>query len=70
MSNIATSINVNNVSLRNHVRIKYQDAIKDDKGKATGRWKDVPTVAMLAPHETLDVCLGEGRRAVVEWVPT
>lgn len=71
MANISTSVTIMNPALRNSVRIRYQDARRDEKtGKLTGVWRDVPTYAIIAPKEQLDLALGEGRRALVEWLPT
>ena len=71
MANMSTSVSILNPALRNSVRIRYQDNIRDQKtGKLTAIWKDVPTYAIIAPKEQLDLALGEGRRALVEWLPT
>ena len=70
MTGMSTSVSITNPALRNSVRVRYQDAVRDEKGKMTGRWKDVPTYSIVAPKEQLDLALGEGRRALVEWLPT
>jgi hypothetical protein len=63
---------VKNLSQRNTVRVRYQDAELDAKGKPTGKWNKTTQVDGLIPPDTsLVVYLASSqRRAILDELPT
>lgn len=67
---MATNISIRNSNVRHSIRVYNEDAVRDDKGKQTGRWKRVQTVSVVKPGDATDVWVADGRRFVVEELPT
>lgn len=67
-----TNVVLKNLSQLHTLRVRPQDPLQDAKTekRVPGKWKDVPIDGYITPGQTLDVWLGEGRRVILEEMPT
>jgi hypothetical protein len=76
---MATNIQIKNPNTVHVLRIRNEDALKEDVKdadgkkigeKRTGKWRVVPTAVLVKPGETADAWVGGDRRITIEELPT